>query len=393
MRLGITTILLTIIYSIGLGQSCSGPLNITLDGSPTGLPLEVQPNVGHVFCSDSEEGSISLEITGGTPNYSCVWSTGASDEALFNLPVGTYSVTVTDYTNCLKVLSVNVIQQHPLNQQLYLAGYDCCGECYLSDGNATFLFQGADYFLYVKDEIDNQDIGQVEACLIKDHSPTQFNDYNLLSRQWEVYPIFHKSKLRLFFTEDELLELATESNYKNINEQVIKNLAVHHFTGNNNNPDSFQKLTSYKNLTLEKYGDDDIWYVEFSPSELQTSKSGYALALPNIDVLPWNVEIAEQDEIEKEKEKDEKLIFHSIKTNPVNKEIEILSLTDKDDFHGTISIIDRDGKEIHRELFFDTSLDHHKIDVSGYTEGLYFLSIWIWTENHRNVIKFVKVKS
>jgi len=394
LRLGIIIILITIIYSIGLGQVCSGPLNITLDGSPTGLPLEVIPHVGHVFCSDSDDGSISLNITGGTPNYTCVWNTGASDEALFNLSTGTYSVTVTDFTNCIKVLSVHVIQQHPLNQQLYLADYDCCGECYLVDGKSTYLYQGADYFIHVKDEIDHRDIGKVEACLIIDPFPTKFNKYNLLSRQWEVYPISHQSTLRLFFTEDELHELASESNYKTINDQVKDNLTVLHFTGDNNNPDSFQKLTSYNNLKLERFDDNDVWFVEFTPSDLQSSKSGYALALPHLENLTWTAggEADDEDEDEDEAEEKEPRTFHTIKTNPVNKEVEILAETEQDDFHGKISILDREGREIHKELFFDTSLDHHTIDVNSLPAGLYFLSIWIFTENHREVIKFVKIK-
>jgi subtilisin-like proprotein convertase family protein len=53
-------------------------------------------------------GSIDLDIAGGTAPYSIVWSNGQFSEDLSNLASGTYSVTVTDATSCESTSVINV---------------------------------------------------------------------------------------------------------------------------------------------------------------------------------------------------------------------------------------------------------------------------------------------
>jgi hypothetical protein len=48
-------------------------------------------------------GSITLEINGGTPPYTVTWETGNIGESLYNLPAGTYQANVTDYYNDFSV--------------------------------------------------------------------------------------------------------------------------------------------------------------------------------------------------------------------------------------------------------------------------------------------------
>ncbi|MBP7272227.1 MAG: T9SS type A sorting domain-containing protein [Saprospiraceae bacterium] len=53
-------------------------------------------------------GSASAEATGGTPNYTYVWSNGTTGSTIGNLAAGTYTVTATDANGCTKVSAATV---------------------------------------------------------------------------------------------------------------------------------------------------------------------------------------------------------------------------------------------------------------------------------------------
>ncbi len=46
------------------------------------------------------DGSISIMVTGGTPGYTYLWSTGDTTQNIMDIPVGCYTVTVTDANGC-----------------------------------------------------------------------------------------------------------------------------------------------------------------------------------------------------------------------------------------------------------------------------------------------------
>jgi PKD repeat protein len=54
-----------------------------------------------VSCYNGTDGTVRAIPTGGTPNYSYLWTPGNStSDAISNIPAGTYTVTVTDKNNC-----------------------------------------------------------------------------------------------------------------------------------------------------------------------------------------------------------------------------------------------------------------------------------------------------
>jgi SdrD B-like domain/Secretion system C-terminal sorting domain/SprB repeat len=59
-------------------------------------------------CSGSSDGSVSVLVTGGTPNYTYAWNTGATTDIVYNLTSGTYIVTVTDSQGDTAVDSIEV---------------------------------------------------------------------------------------------------------------------------------------------------------------------------------------------------------------------------------------------------------------------------------------------
>ncbi|HRQ19869.1 MAG TPA: gliding motility-associated C-terminal domain-containing protein, partial [Ferruginibacter sp.] len=60
--------------------------------------INVQPVVVPATCETG--GNITLNITGGTAPYVYNWSNGATMASINNLPIGIYSVTVTDINGC-----------------------------------------------------------------------------------------------------------------------------------------------------------------------------------------------------------------------------------------------------------------------------------------------------
>ncbi|MES2678660.1 MAG: PKD domain-containing protein [Bacteroidota bacterium] len=80
-------------------------------------PLSVNfTNLVNVSCFGDSDGAVTANGAGGTPNYSYTWTPGAINSAMItNIPVGTYTVTVSDNNFCLAQNTVSLIQPLILN--------------------------------------------------------------------------------------------------------------------------------------------------------------------------------------------------------------------------------------------------------------------------------------
>jgi len=76
-------------------NSCTASASLTVTEPD---PLALIINKGDVLCVGGTA-SVSANVTGGTPLYSYLWSNGATAQTV-NLPVGNFSVTVTDANGC-----------------------------------------------------------------------------------------------------------------------------------------------------------------------------------------------------------------------------------------------------------------------------------------------------
>ena len=70
-------------------------------------------SISDVLCHGQDNGSIQLEISGGSPPYSFLWSDNSPMQNLINKSAGTYRLTVTDSRNCTFETPEYVIVQPP----------------------------------------------------------------------------------------------------------------------------------------------------------------------------------------------------------------------------------------------------------------------------------------
>ena len=136
-----------------------------------------------ISCIGEVDGSIDLDITGGSPPYTYLWEGDETTKDLQNLASGNYQVTVTDAYNCITSTSFNLMANETLNIELQAVNSSCFGEDVGQititnlpnvNGNAEYSLDGVlfqpigvlpftienlvtnDYELFVQDENDCQ---------------------------------------------------------------------------------------------------------------------------------------------------------------------------------------------------------------------------------------------
>jgi len=105
------------------------------------LPMVVTlTQVGNVLCNGDTNVDITANVLGGIPPYSYAWSTGDTIATITNLGVGTYTVTVSDGTNCTVIATQIVNGPAPLVVSNTINNLvQCGGSC---NGSVTINVSG-----------------------------------------------------------------------------------------------------------------------------------------------------------------------------------------------------------------------------------------------------------
>ncbi len=95
------------IYTVTVTDSnqCSMVQDFILTDPPS---LDVSSNLIKPSCNGGLNGSITLNVSGGTAPYKYIWSNGKTTANLVSIGVGNYTVTITDNKGCSKVESYSL---------------------------------------------------------------------------------------------------------------------------------------------------------------------------------------------------------------------------------------------------------------------------------------------
>jgi len=76
------------------------PISVTVSQPSSPVDPSLFTSISNVGCFGDSTGYIGLSTSGGTAPYSYSWSNGDTTSSINNLPIGTYSVLVTDANGC-----------------------------------------------------------------------------------------------------------------------------------------------------------------------------------------------------------------------------------------------------------------------------------------------------
>jgi hypothetical protein len=82
---------------------------------PTNTGLVINESINQPSCNGGSNGSILVEVTGGEPPYTYLWSTGSVDANLTGVGAGRYTLTVTDRLGCVISEFYDMGQPSPIN--------------------------------------------------------------------------------------------------------------------------------------------------------------------------------------------------------------------------------------------------------------------------------------
>ena len=361
---------------------CNGPLNLDVNGSSTGIPLEIQYIADDIYCAGTADGTIQLIIQGGSPAYTCIWSTGEENESITNLIPGLYSVTVTDSTGCMATIDIPVAEITPLVDQLALAEYTGCGECFIWDGQASYVYQDEEYMVHVRDIEDGISLEDIEVCInVNDESFFIGEEKIYLKRSYAFKTNDAKSRIRLFFNEEELQELAIDAGVTIIDTNT---LSVQRYIGDMPDQLSFVNPEPIEDITFNLFDSDKfIWEISFIEDSFSPDMYvQYYIQLQNSEDEP-PLSAFDPEEVEDAS-------FYLIE-NPV---MDWVQLETEDFYHvgsGNMKIINAAGQELLTNAFDNRLIESEKINVSDFPAGVYFFVLEYSDIPFTKTFKFIKI--
>jgi gliding motility-associated-like protein len=102
-------------------------------------PLEVSYTFTPISCFNGTDGNIIVTVSGGTEDYYFDWSNGAITQNQMNVPIGVYTLLVTDEQGCEENIEVTLDEPEPITMSFTSTEVSCIDQF---DGTAQVFPQG-----------------------------------------------------------------------------------------------------------------------------------------------------------------------------------------------------------------------------------------------------------
>jgi gliding motility-associated-like protein len=124
-------------------NGCISSVSVIITEPPA---LNASGSVVNVLCAGGNNGTASVNVSGGTPGYSYLWSPGGGTNATENaLTAGSYTCTITDANGCTTQSVLALTEPTPISVSVSSVNANCNS----SDGSATVTASGgAGAFIY-----------------------------------------------------------------------------------------------------------------------------------------------------------------------------------------------------------------------------------------------------
>lgn len=96
----------------------------------------------NITCNNSNDGTASVFVAGGTGSYSVLWSNTETTNTITNLTPGNYTVDVIDSNNCYSFQTITITQPNPLSTAILFNDVSCNG---VLDGTIDLIVSGGTY--------------------------------------------------------------------------------------------------------------------------------------------------------------------------------------------------------------------------------------------------------
>ena len=119
------------------GNGCTAEECINVIG--LGCDLAGNISTSNANCTGGNDGTATINVSGGTEPYSYNWSNGSGEMMVVNLSAGAISVTATDATGCILILETTISEPEQLNVTSSVTNASCNGVC---DGAVNLIITG-----------------------------------------------------------------------------------------------------------------------------------------------------------------------------------------------------------------------------------------------------------